>query len=120
MWRALRKTLRRGWSEVPLIFRRMRSFLRSRPTICMAMLLASARLRGLAGLLADLLALVPHALAAVGLGWAEAADLRGRLPHALLVGAREDDDRALGVARDLALDALGERERDGVREAEAQ
>src|ERR1022692_2566016 len=101
---ALRNTLMRGRSEVPFILLRMRSFLRSRPTIRIAIVvvsyslrvtraactctgardeqssLAAARLRRLAGFLADLLALVAHTLAAVGLRGPEAADLRGGLP----------------------------------------
>src|SRR5580700_113938 len=114
---ALRKTLRRGFSDVPLIFWRMRSFLRSRPTIRIAMAsLPSAGLGGLARLLADLLALISHALAAVRLRRPEAPDLRRRLAHRLLVRTGQDDDCSLGVAGDLALDARGERKRDGVRE----
>src|SRR5208283_5385366 len=97
---ALRNTLRRGCSEVPLIFLRMRSFLRSRPTICIAIVVVSlpalpvlvyehedsriksllaAGLRGLASLLADLLALVANALATVGLRRTKATDLGGGL-----------------------------------------
>ena len=44
---------------------------------------------GLAGLAADVLALVADALALVGLGRTHRADLRGDLPHRLLVGAAE-------------------------------
>src|SRR5438034_6212678 len=122
---AVRKTVRRGFSTVPDIFLRMRSLRRSRPTILIAMAKISygllgrlAALAGLARLLADLLALVANALAAVGLRRTEAADFGGRLAHELLVGAREVHDRALRVTRDLALDARGEREDDRVREAE--
>src|ERR1700735_2979555 len=156
---ALRKTLRRGRSRVPLILRRMRSFLRSRPTICIAMVsrpsscfprssesrcrrrrrcrVSTARahesfpdlwllellpaLRGsLAGLLADLLALVANALPPVRLRRPEAAELGCRLPHLLFVGPGEDDDRPLGVARDLDLDPLRDREVYRVGEAERQ
>src|ERR1700722_11705354 len=118
---ALRKTLRRGLSDVPLIFWRMRSFLRSRPTIRIAMAsLPSAGLGGLARLLADLLALIAHALAPVRLGGPEGADLRRRLPHRLLVRTGQDDDCSFGVAGDLAFHALGEREGDGMGEAEGQ
>src|SRR5580693_8402183 len=117
---ALRKTLRRGRSAVPLIFRRIRSLRRSRPTICIAMASLPSGLRGLARLFADLLTLVAHALAAVGLGRPEAADLGGSLPHHFLVGTREDEECSLGVARDLAFDPLGQREDDRVGEAEGE
>src|SRR5580698_1552906 len=117
---ALRKTLRRGLSAVPLIFRLIRSFLRSRPTICIAMASLPSGLRGLARLFADLLTLIAHALASVRLRRPEAADLRGRLTHHFLVRTREDEECSLRVARDLAFDPLGQREEDGVREAEAE
>src|SRR4051794_28334912 len=61
-------------------------------------------LRGLAGLLPDELALIPHALALVRLGLADLADVRGDLAHQLLVDA---PDRDPGRRRDLELDALG-------------
>src|ERR1700722_13516614 len=118
---ALRKTLRRGLSEVPLIFRRMRSFLRSRPTIRIAMAsLTSAGLRGLARLLADLLALITNALAPVGLRRTESANLGRRLPHRLLVRTGQDDDCSLGISGNLAFDPLRKGEGDGMREAERQ
>src|SRR5579884_520083 len=82
--------------------------------------LPSAGLRGLARLLADLLALVTHALAAVRLRRTEAADLRGGLTHHFLVGTGQDDDCSLRVARVLALDAGRQRERDRVGEAEGE
>src|SRR6516165_1541815 len=106
---ALRNTLSRGRSAVPLIFRRIRSFRRSRPTICIAMASLSSGLRGLARLLADLLALVAHALAPVRLGRPEAADLGGGLAHHFLVGTGENEECSLGVTGDLAFHALGER-----------
>src|SRR5277367_2970026 len=117
---ALRKTLRRGRSAVPLILRRIRSFRRSRPTICIAMASLSSGLRGLARLLADLLALIAHALASIRLRRPEAADLGGRLTHDLFVRTREDEQCSLRVARDLAFDPLGQREEDRVREAERE
>src|SRR6185312_13916297 len=117
---ALRKTLRRGRSAVPLILRRMRSFLRSRSTTCIAMASLTSGLRGLARLLADLLALVAHALAAVRLRRAEAPDLRGRLAHDFLVRTGQDHELTLRLRRDLAFDPLRQREEDLVGEAEIQ
>src|ERR1700755_45306 len=114
----LRKTLRRGRSAVPLILRRILSFRRSRPTTCIAMASLSSGLRGLARLFADLLALIAHALAAVGLRGTETADLGRGLSHHFFVRAGQDEQRALRVAGDLALHALGQREDDGVRETE--
>src|SRR4051812_10176177 len=118
-----RKTVRRGCAGVPLILRRMRSLRRSRPTIRMAMMspylilecldlfrACAGALCGLAGLLADLLALVANAFAAVRLRRAEPADLRRRLAHEGFVGAVQDDDRALRVAWDLHRDPLRDRE----------
>ena len=58
-----------------------------------------------------------HALALVGLGRAEPADLGGDLPDALLVGTA-DDDRRRGLADDL--DVVGDRELDVVAVAELQ
>src|SRR5512143_2833482 len=108
---ALRNTVRRGRSAVPFTFLRMRSLRRSLPTIFMAMVASSlsreaapraaryelllAALARLARLLADALAAVADALAAVRLRRAEAADLRGGLPDQLLVGAVQDQHRAL-------------------------
>src|SRR6476660_9746305 len=60
---------------------------------------------------------VAHALALVGLGRADAADLGGRLADALPVGALDED---LGRARRLDADALRDRIADRVREAERQ
>src|SRR5580704_9351057 len=117
---ALRKTLRRGRSAVPLIFRRIRSLRRSRPTICIAMASLPSGLRGLARLLAHLLALVAHALASVRLRRPEAANLCGRLTHHLFVRTREDEQCSLRVAGDLAFDPLGQREEDRVRKPEAE
>src|SRR5579859_2099772 len=117
---ALRNTLRRGRSAVPLIFRRIRSLRRSRPTICIAMASLASGLRGLARLLADLLALVAHSLAAIRLRRPEAPDLGGGLTHHFLVRTREDEKCSLRVARDLAFDPLRQGEDDRVREAESE
>src|SRR5688572_1848082 len=121
MWRALRKTLRRGRSAVPTTFLRMRSLRRSRPAILMAMASSSsprlllAALARLTGLLANLLALVANALAAVRLRRAEPADLGGRLADHFLVGALEDDQGALGLGRHRGGDPFGEGVDDRVR-----
>src|SRR4051794_25819755 len=87
---------------------RVRSFGRSAPP-CPASpsrrlpsLFLAADLAGLAGLAADLLARVPHALALVRLGLARLADLRGDLADELLVDA---DDREMGRVLDLEADA---------------
>src|SRR5262245_11265110 len=115
---ALRNTVRRGRSVVPLTFLRMRSLRRSLPTILMPMVV-SPRVRRRAGrlplrtqellltalarlarLLAHALAAVANALAAVGLRRPEAADLGRGLADELLVGAVEHEDRALRVGRD--------------------
>src|SRR6516225_12318453 len=73
------------------------------------------RSRSLAGLATDVLALVLHALALVGLGRAEAADVRGDLAHERLVGAA--DREARGV---LDLDRDARRRNELHRMAEAQ
>src|SRR5437764_11252403 len=65
-------------------------------------LLLSADLAGLAGLAADLLARVAHALALVGLRLARRADLGRDLADELLVDA---DDRQAGRTLDLEADA---------------
>src|SRR5579872_4022345 len=83
-------------------------------------LLPSAGLRRLAGLLADLLALVAHALAAVRLGRPKAADLGGGLTHFLFVRTGQDEDRSLRVAGNLAFDPFGKGKRHRVREPEAE
>src|ERR1035438_4419463 len=120
MCRALRNTLRRGLSAVPLIFRRILSFRRSRPTICIAMASLPSGLRGLARLFADLLALIPHALATVRFRRPEPSDLGGGLTHHFLVGAREDHESPLRVCRDLAFDPLRQREEDRMRKPEGE
>ena len=125
---ALRKTLRRGClgrpvdllpdAQLPALAphdshrHRRRSYLPP--------LLASAGLRGLARLLADLLALVADTLAAVGLRRPEAADLGGRLAHRSLsepVRITIVPFESPGISH---LTPCGQREGDGVREAEGE
>ena len=65
---------------------------------------SSSLLAGLAGLAADTFAGVAHALALVGLGLAQRADVGGDLADQLLVDARALDP---GGRRDLEGDALG-------------
>src|SRR4051794_31679467 len=98
----------------------MRSLRRSRPWIWLGMTLLLSLRGGLASLLADLLTLEANTLAAVRLRRAEPPDLRRRLAHLLLVGARQDDERALGVGGDRDGDAVGHREVDRVREPERE
>src|SRR5580765_224454 len=103
MWVLLRKTARRGRDSVPSRRRRIRSwrFCRAAPRLasCVMLggpsskLLLAADLAGLAGLAADLLAGVLHALALVGLRLAGRPDLGGDLADELLVDA---DDRQAG------------------------
>src|SRR3954470_3278684 len=115
----LRNTLRRGRSCVPFTFLRMRSLRRSLPTIFMPMVVSSSRTGGhynrplvlllaalarLASLLTHALSAVADAFAAVRLRGTEPANLRGRLPDGLFVGAGEDEDGALGVCRDSRRD----------------
>src|SRR6185436_14085973 len=129
MWLRLRKTARRGRTSVPARWRRMRSWrLRRaapREATCVivsvlqrqCVLLLAADLAGLAGLAADLLAGVAHALALVGLRLAGRADLRGDLADQLLVDA---DDREAGRVLDLEADALGRVDLDGMAVAQVE
>src|SRR5258705_1493525 len=82
----------------------------------MALLLA-ADLAGLAGLAADLLAGVAHALALVGLRLAGRPDLGGDLADELLVDA---DDREAGRVLELERDAARRIDLDLVAVAEAE
>src|SRR6188472_3978548 len=104
MWLMLRNTARRGRASVPAMWRRIRAwrFVRAAPRLATWVivfvprsfgerrLLLAADLAGLAGLAADVLAGVAHALALVRLGLAGRADLRGDLADEFLVDA---DDR---------------------------
>src|SRR5581483_991370 len=74
-------------------------------------------LRGLAGLLAHELVLVPDALALVGFGLADLADVRRDLADGLLVVAAHHDLRG---RRNLELDPLGGPHDDRVREADGK
>src|SRR5260221_503103 len=74
-------------------------------------------LRSLPGLAEDRLAGVAHALALVGLGLADLADVGGHLADLLLVDARHDDARR---HRHLERDALRRVDVDRVAEAERQ
>src|ERR1039457_2897777 len=74
-------------------------------------------LRRLSGLAKYPLARVAHALALVGLGLADLADVGGDLTHLLLVDAPHGDP---GGHRDLEGDALGRVDRDRVRKPEGE
>src|ERR671919_914692 len=119
MCRLERNTARRGRSAVPLTFVRVRTWRRTRAS-CLVLAFTwphpppsrSPGLRGLAGLLAHVLVLVADALALVRLGLAHLPDVRGDLADELLVVAANDDRR---WGRNLELDALRRRERNGVR-----
>jgi len=74
-------------------------------------------LAGLAGLASDLLAAVHDALALVGLGRPQRADVGGHLAHGFLGNAR---DRKLGLVLNVDGHARGRLEFDGVRVAEAE
>src|SRR5688572_1909920 len=71
----------------------------------------------LAGLAADLLAGVAHALALVGLGRPRAADARGELADRLAIDALHVDGRRVGR---LDRDALRDRQHDRVAEPDRQ
>src|SRR6188768_2829524 len=77
----------------------------------------SPSLTCLAGLAADSFVDVPNALALVGLGLAQRADVGGHLADQLLVDAVHLDT---GGLRHHELDALGGVDHDGVAEAERQ
>src|SRR5688500_1888637 len=97
-----RKTTRRGRSAVPAILRRTRRWRRYRRWVLdfgawiVRILLGSC----LAGLAADLLALVADPLALVRLGRAHRAELGGHLADLLLVGALDLHGRVV-LDRDL-------------------
>src|ERR1035441_6858954 len=106
MWWRLRWTQRRGRAGVPVTRRRTRRWRRVRAAsrsclvyiLVRPRLLALACLAGLPGLPPDPLPPVEDALALVGLGLAERADLGGHLAHHLFVGPAHHD---LGRCRDL-------------------
>src|SRR5262245_39750772 len=113
-----RKTARRGRAAVPRTFLRTRRWRRSLAT-CRFCIFVSlpALLRRLAGLAQHALVDVTDALALVGLGLADLADVGGHLANELLVEALHRD---AGGRRHLELHALGCVHRDRVREAELQ
>src|SRR4051794_21978521 len=114
-----RNTTSRGRSAVPATLRRTRRCRRRRNWMRLLgawigrMLLGSC----LARLAADLLTLIADPLALVGLGRPHRAELRGYLPHGLLVGSLDLDH---GVVLDRDLDALGRLVLDWVRVAHDQ
>src|SRR5262245_45894705 len=115
-----RNTARRGRAALPRTFLRTRRWRRSLATcrFCMvAPSLFSALLRRLAGLAQHALVDVADALALVGLGLADLADVGGHLADELLVEALHRD---AGGAGHLELHAVGRVDRDRVREAELQ
>src|SRR5713101_1333131 len=110
-----RKTARRGRSAVPRTFLRTRRCRRSLATwrLCMT----TSSLRRLAGLAQHALVGVSDALALVGLGLADLADVGGDLAHELLVEASYGD---AGGDGDLELHALGSIDRHRVGEPELE
>src|SRR5438045_5797810 len=111
MWLRLRNTARRGRTPEPVVCKRIRSWRLWRAALrlatatgisCSLVLLLAADLAGLAGLAADLLAGVAHALALVRLGLARRANLRGDLADELLVDAH---DREADGVLELEADA---------------
>src|SRR6266536_2437390 len=117
MCRFDRYTARRGAPAEPLRCLRTRACRRRRPRRFVAASMLLGSLGGLAGLLADELALVPHALALVRLGLADLPDVGGDLADHLLVVPPDRDPRGRG---DLELDALGRLDVDRVGEAQRQ
>src|SRR3712207_374075 len=119
-----RVTTRRGRSAVPATFLRPRACLRSRDAVRSAVCLrrfseSAMSLTCLSDLASDLLAGVPDALALVGLGLAQLADVGCDLTDELLVDAL---DREAGGVLHREGDAFGcvERDRVGVAELELQ
>src|SRR5512135_647677 len=123
--RSVLLTARRGRSAVPFTFVRMRAWMRVRASTraCAFCMVSSSLARGLAGLLLEDLAHEAEALELVWVRRPDSADLGRRLADLLLVDARHDDVRdvlGLRVRRDVHRHALGHRERDLVREADAE
>src|SRR5262249_54473217 len=121
-----RNTDRRGRAAVPRTFLRTRWWRRLRAsTLCSVISRTSSvstarvpsSLRRLAGLAEDALGGVADALALVGLGLADLADVGRDLPHELLVGPL---DRDAGGRGHLEGDALRRVDRHGVREPELE
>src|SRR5579883_3638348 len=74
-------------------------------------------LRLLGFLQSDLLSCVAHALALVGFGWTERADLGGGFADALLVGTLDQD---FGLRRGFDRHALGRGEHHRMRKTQAE
>ena len=116
-----RVTTRRGRSAVPETFLRTRDLTAQprRRTRSRCACAASARspwsLTSLSDLAADVLARVAHALALVGLGLAQLADVGGDLADLLLVDARRPSRVGLSTAKVMPSGALND---DRVAEAE--
>src|SRR5436190_22323394 len=108
-----RNTASRGRSAVPRTFLRTRRWRRTRCS-CFVRLMLSL-LGGLAGLALHALAGVADALALIGLGLAQFADVGGDLADELLVEAAHDDARRL---RDLEGDTAGRLHKHRVRVAD--
>src|SRR6266550_1601385 len=117
MWRLDRNTARRGRSVVPLTRLRTRRWRLTRASAVRTAIVPLLLLPGLAGLAQDALAGVADALALVGLGLADLADVGRHLADELLVGPPDGDT---GGARDLEGDPVGGVDVDGVRETEGQ
>src|SRR3974390_696405 len=109
-----RNTARRGRSAVPATFLRTRRWRRSRCSDFVR-LMRIPLLRRLAGLATDVLAGVPDALALVGLGLPDLANIGGDLTDELLVVSAHDDARRL---RHLERHSFGRLHPHGVRVAD--
>src|SRR5690349_14360496 len=105
-----RKTTSRGRSAVPRTFARTRRWRRRRASL-------TVRLGTLTDLSPHVLPFVADALALVGLGRANLADLGGRLADHLLVRSLDDD---LGRRRHFERDAGAWLDRDRVRVANGE
>src|SRR6266566_5771081 len=124
MWRAERLMTRRGRAAPPLTLLRTRRWRRVRaavradvrlPERCLRVMPPAILLPSLSNLAADLLALVPHALALVWIGLAELAYVGRDLADLLLVDSLY---RQPGGCLDRELDPVRRLDRDRVAEAE--
>src|SRR4029077_4421504 len=112
-----RNTVRRGRAAVPMTFLRTRRWRRRRCSDLVRLIAGSSTwlLGGLAGFALDALAGVADALALVGLGLAELANVGGHLSDELLVEAAHGD---AGRLRHLERDAGRRLDVDRMREAD--